>query len=220
MSEHDTLAAALVSALADLTVVETNRTAKIPTKNGGEYSYKYADIGDVVKLTRGTLAEHGLVALTPVHAHGDDQLACTVTLLHVSGERLDLGPFPFEPGRDAQATGSAVTYHRRYALVAALGLAAGDEDDGASAQPRERHSVDDAEPTVTTKEASEQFNAVLAQEVPQSDLADVGRKVWEAVNPRIVGRGRIPQSELDRLLAAATAKAAEWGAAAGQVDGG
>jgi hypothetical protein len=30
-----------------------------------------------------------------------------------------------------------VTYHRRYALVAALGMAAGDDDDGAAAQPRQ-----------------------------------------------------------------------------------
>jgi hypothetical protein len=136
MADHDSLAAALVAALADLTVVKTGRTATIPMKDGGKYTYDYADIGDVVKLTRPVLAEHGIVALTPVHDHGTG-LACTVTLLHASGERLDLGPFPFPHGRDAQATGSMVTYHRRYALVAALGMAAGDDDDGASAAPRQ-----------------------------------------------------------------------------------
>src|SRR5690606_13383389 len=71
---------------------------------------------------------------TPVHEHGNG-LACTVTFLHSSGDRLDFGPFPFPHGRDAQATGSMVTYHRRYALVAALGMAAGDDDDGAAAKP-------------------------------------------------------------------------------------
>jgi hypothetical protein len=132
LSGHESLAAALVAALADLTVVETGRTAEIPTKTGGKYSYKYADIADVVRLTRPVLAAHGLTALTPVHDHGD-LLACTVILLHSSGEKLELGPFPFPPGRDAQATGSAITYHRRYALVAALGMAAGDDDDGHAA---------------------------------------------------------------------------------------
>lgn len=127
---HDTLAQAIVAALTTLTVVDTGRTA-----NAGSYSYKYASVEDVVKLTRPALATHGLVALTPVHAHGDG-LACTVILLHTSGEKLELGPFPFPHGRDAQATGSMVTYHRRYALVAALGMAAGDDDDGASAAPR------------------------------------------------------------------------------------
>lgn len=135
MTDHANLAAALVAALAELTVVEKARSAKIPTKDGKSYEYAYADIADVVKLTRPVLAANGLVALTPVHEHGND-LACTVTLLHTSGERLDLGPFPFPHGKDAQATGSMVTYHRRYALVAALGMAAGDDDDGATATAR------------------------------------------------------------------------------------
>jgi hypothetical protein len=127
MTEHSTLAEALVAALADLTVVEKARKA-----NAGSYSYDYADIADVVKLTRPRLAEHGIVALTPVTEHNGG-LGCTVTLLHTSGDRLDFGPFPFPFGKDAQATGSMVTYHRRYALVAALGMAAGDDDDGAKA---------------------------------------------------------------------------------------
>ena len=135
MAEHDTLAAALVAALADLTVVEKGRTVDYKTKDGVRVNYTFSDIADVVKLTRPVLAAHGLVALTPVHDHGSG-LACTVTLLHTSGERLDLGPFPFPHGRDAQATGSMVTYHRRYALIAALGMAAGDDDDGAAAKAR------------------------------------------------------------------------------------
>jgi hypothetical protein len=132
---HPSLAAALVAALPLLTVVEKGRRVKVEHKGGGSHSYDYADIADVVKLTRPILAQHGIVALTPVHDHGNG-LACTVTLLHSSGDRMDLGPFPFPHGHDAQATGSMVTYHRRYALVAALGMAAGDDDDGASATPR------------------------------------------------------------------------------------
>lgn len=146
MTDHPNIAAALVAALADLTVIEKARTA-----DTGKYSYSYADIADVVKRTRPALAEHGLVALTPLHDHGDG-LACTVTLLHASGDRLDFGPFPFPHGKDAQATGSMVTYHRRYALVAALGMAAGDDDDGAAAQPRQEQQVS-VDPRVSTANA-------------------------------------------------------------------
>lgn len=151
---HETLAPALVAALADLTTIEAARTAKIEMAKGGSYTYKYADITDAIKLTRPVLAAHGLVALTPVHAHGDG-LACTVILLHTSGEKLELGPFPFPHGRDAQATGSMVTYHRRYALVAALGMAAGDDDDGQSAAPRERET-----PAVKPSPAASQMCAL------------------------------------------------------------
>ena len=140
MTDHDTLASALVAALADLTVIEKGSKVDFTTDSGKRVHYDFADIAAVVKLTRPVLAEHGLVALTPVHEHGNG-LACTVTLLHTSGERMDLGPFPFPAGRDAQATGSMVTYHRRYALVAALGMAAGDDDDGAAAKPREQQQA-------------------------------------------------------------------------------
>lgn len=129
MADQPNLAAALVAALTDLCVVEKSRTA-----NAGSYSYDYADLAAVVGVTRSSLAKHDVIALTPIHDHGPG-LACTVVLLHSSGERMDLGPFPFPPGRDAQATGSMVTYHRRYALLAALGMATGEDDDGAAAVP-------------------------------------------------------------------------------------
>lgn len=130
------LAAAMVAALADLTVIEKSRTAKIVPKSGSPYSYGYADLADIVKTTRPVLAKHGIVALTPVHAF-EGGLACSVVLIHSSGVNLRFDPFPFPHGVDARATGSMVTYHRRYALVAALGLAIGEEDDdGAAAVAR------------------------------------------------------------------------------------
>lgn len=128
---HESLASALVHALSELTVIEKGRTA-----NAGSYSYDYADLGDIVKHTRPVLARHGLTVLTPLHAHGNE-LACSVVIFHESGQREDFGPFPFPHGRDAQATGSMVTYHRRYALLAALGMATGEDDDGAAAVPRQ-----------------------------------------------------------------------------------
>jgi ERF superfamily len=122
---------ALVAALAELATVATKQTA-----DAGSYSYNYADLAGVVEATRPTLARFGLVALTPIREHGDG-LECSVMLVHVTGEILELGPFPFPRGRDAQATGSMVTYHRRYALLAALGMgtAKGEDDDGAAAIP-------------------------------------------------------------------------------------
>lgn len=122
------LAAALVAALSDLTTVEKGRTA-----NAGAYRYAYADLGDVVRVTRPALAAHGIAALTPVSELEGGRLAVTVTLVHSSGEELAFDPLPFPAGADAQATGSAMTYFRRYALLAALGMAT-DDDDAAGAK--------------------------------------------------------------------------------------
>lgn len=136
------LVPALVAALAELTTVEKGHTA-----DAGAYSYGYADLGDIVTLTRPALAAHGLIALTPVHYHGDG-LAVSVTIYHTSGEQLTFEPLPFPHGKDAQATGSLITYHRRYALLSALGMAAGEanpigdygDDDGAHGIPADEYT--------------------------------------------------------------------------------
>jgi hypothetical protein len=130
MSEPN-LASALVAALAELTVIEKDQTA-----NTGSYSYSYADLGTIIKRTRPVLANHGLTVIQAIHDHGNG-LAVTTRIMHTSGEIEPVGPLPFPHGKDAQATGSWITYMRRYALLAALGMATGEDDDGAAAQPRE-----------------------------------------------------------------------------------
>lgn len=183
MTEHPNIEAALVAALAELTVVEKGRTADMKT-----YKYDYADLADVVKVTRPVLAAHGLTALTPVHGHGAG-LACTVIILHASGSRLDLGPFPFPHGRDAQATGSMVTYHRRYSLLAALGMAAGDDDDGALAVAKEHVAValQRTAPPAPTSEFLEVFN-------------DLTPEVKNKILPWLRERGHKPSTVPDDLM--------------------
>lgn len=142
MSDADaTLAGALTAALAELALVETDARAEVQTRAGGTYVYGYATLGAVVKATRPVLAAHGLVALTPVTDWPDGGLAVTVRLIHRSGAELNLGSLPFPPGPDPQATGTTITYHRRYALLAALGMAAGDDDDGRQHTPPSRGST-------------------------------------------------------------------------------
>lgn len=123
------MAADLVAALSDLTEVASEREAVIEKRGGGSFTYKYANIADVVTLTRPVLAEHNLVALTPIADTASDRIAVTVRIVHSSGEVLDFDPLTFPRSGNAQDVGSLVTYYRRYALVAALGIAAGDDPD-------------------------------------------------------------------------------------------
>jgi hypothetical protein len=60
----------------------------------------------------------------------------TTTLRHISGESIS-GVYPVNPVKnDPQSIGSALTYSRRYSLMAMLGIVADDDDDGnAATQP-------------------------------------------------------------------------------------
>jgi hypothetical protein len=126
----DALAAAWVAAAADLGNVTKNHTAQ-----AGPMRYSYADLAAVLGEVRPVLAAHGLV-VTQSASSGDDEVIVHTTLLHKSGQFVTAWPFRLAAGKTAQQAGSAVTYARRYALLAVLGLGA-EDDDGAGAAPAE-----------------------------------------------------------------------------------
>ena len=121
--------AALVAAQADL-----RNPAKDRTANTGTYSYKYADLASILDLVRPILAKHGLAITQDVRME-DGRLLILTTLLHSSGESLQYGPLAGSVGTSWQQTGGGITYARRYALQAILGIAADEDDDAASAPP-------------------------------------------------------------------------------------
>jgi hypothetical protein len=173
MTDHPNLASALVAALADLTVVEKDQTA-----NAGSYSYAYADLGAIIRKTRPVLAAHGVVVLQELGEHGNG-LGVLTHLIHPT-DMISFGPFPFPHGKDAQATGSMVTYHRRYALLAALGMATGEDDDGAAAAPREAPTPGYRSSLVAAiQRLSEGERASLREWVAEQGLPDSPSKMNE-----------------------------------------
>lgn len=96
---------------------------------------KYADLASVWEACREALTENGLsVVQTTLPA--EHRVRLVTTLLHTSGEwiRGELIMTPTKP--DPQGMGSALTYARRYALAAMVGVAPDDDDGNAASQPR------------------------------------------------------------------------------------
>lgn len=124
---------AFLAAQRELPDIPKTKTAKIPTKNGGEYSYKYADLPDVLSIARPILNKHGLSVSQSV-AGDPNSVAVTTRIYHEAGHVEEFGPLVLPSGGDARAAGSAVTYARRYGLTAALGIASDEDDDGAQAR--------------------------------------------------------------------------------------
>lgn len=128
MSQED-FNKALLAAQKEFPTVAKNRTAKIKTKTGSDYSYKYADLGDILDAVLPILHKHGIALSQPPIAR-DGRIGCTTRLLHTSGHVEECGEFLLPTGNTPQDAGSAMTYARRYAAQSALGIAADEDADG------------------------------------------------------------------------------------------
>lgn len=110
-----------------------------PTDSKGNYG-AYTSLASVLSICS-KASEFGLChvqTIKPIGLTGDTQHVLTTILLHSSGDRIEsemLLPGKAENQRNAmQALGSALTYARRYALLAIYGLAS-DDDDGQNSAP-------------------------------------------------------------------------------------
>lgn len=96
---------------------------------------KYADLSDVWDVLRKPLADNGIVVVQAPYPAGDGKVGIETTLIHTSGQfwtsRIDMPLVKNDP----QAVGSAITYARRYALSAMVGLCQ-EDDDGETAMGR------------------------------------------------------------------------------------
>ena len=125
------LATALAAFQAEMPTVAKTKTAKVRTRDGGDYSYTYADLADLTREAMPILAKHGL-AFTCLP--GPDGL--TGLLVHTSGQRL-AAVLPIN-GASPQQVGSSLTYMRRYLLGCLTGLVTDDDDDGQAAERASR----------------------------------------------------------------------------------
>ena len=122
---------------AEAPTLPKSRTAHVRMKQGGSYSYNYASLDAIIPVLRPVLARHGLsVTYKTTFAQG-----CVTAICRVAHERGHveetefLAPVDTEARMSApQQMGAASTYARRYALLAALGLAPEDDPDAAGVQ--------------------------------------------------------------------------------------
>lgn len=107
--------------------IHKNCTANL----GGGRQYRYADLPSVLAAIKPTLSDCGLVLVQSI-----DGTELTTRIIHAAtGEVLESRlPLDFS-GLSWHQIGSAISYGRRYALTALLGLAPDDDDDAVSTLP-------------------------------------------------------------------------------------
>jgi len=97
------------------------------------FKSSYADLASVWDACRKALTANGLsVVQGPVSDEG--RVGVTTMLMHSSGQWLESTFFMRPTKDDPQGAGSALTYARRYALAAMVGVAPEDDDGNAASE--------------------------------------------------------------------------------------
>ncbi len=116
--------AAIAKAKAEIPVIARNAT--------GHQNKRYADFSAYARVIDPILGKYGLSYR--FRTSQTDKISVTCILSHEAGhfeENTLTGPADTTGSKNAiQAIGSTLTYLQRYSLTQALGLAAGDDDDG------------------------------------------------------------------------------------------
>jgi hypothetical protein len=121
------LAEALAKAQAKITHAAKDR-------ENPHFKSKYATLASVWDAVREPLTANGLSVVQTVESTQDGAFVEVRThLLHSSGESMESSLKVPVAQRTAQGMGSAITYARRYALAAMVGVAPDDDDDGNAA---------------------------------------------------------------------------------------
>jgi len=111
------------------------------------FKSKYADLAAVVEAVVPALNAAGVAVLQGPEFDGE-MVTVETMLIHESGascsSRMSIRPAKL----DAQGVGSAVTYARRYALLAITGAAPIDDDGAAASGPREEAPKKQIAPTI------------------------------------------------------------------------
>lgn len=99
------------------------------------FNSKYADLASVWDACRKPLADNGLAVVQIPQSEGT-KLTVTTILSHASGEWIK-GSLTMEAAKNTpQAIGSCITYARRYALAAFVGVAPEDDDGNEASAPQ------------------------------------------------------------------------------------
>ena len=126
------LNAALAKAQAEFPPIKRDKNVNVKTKDGGSYSYSYAPLDAIFEAVRKPLSDHGLSLIQLLDGEG-----IRTELRHEAGGVIGATfPLPHVPEKP-QELGSMLTYLRRYGVVAILGIAPEEDDDGAAAQRSE-----------------------------------------------------------------------------------
>lgn len=175
----------------------------LKTSSNPHFKSKYADLSGCLEAVNDALLDAG-IAVYQETAECSDGVIVETVFLHESGEVLRGGKLHVPAAKsDPQGYGSALTYARRYSLMAACGIAAEDDDGNAASKPKPKaerggNPLDQIRSpgTVDTKTEPRAGLPLLIprSETPHSFHPDIGTwfEAYERMARAVAGNGKTP----------------------------
>lgn len=187
--EMKNIAAAFVKAQAEI-------EAAVKDKKNPAFRSTYADLLSVVEAIKPSLAKHGLGFIQEVTERDAGGVYVETVIIHESGETIRAGKLPVPASKnDAHGFGSAITYGKRYSLMAAFGVPA-EDDDGNAAAGRQNGQQGRAEPSArerAVRDIADRCIALHGAAVAKAEKDDDLSGFWELHDcaAKVTGEDRV-----------------------------
>jgi len=154
----------------------------LKTSTNPHFKSKYADLANCVEAVVDALNANGIGLMQRTYESKDGVMVETV-FVHESGEVMECGMLHVPAGKqDPQGYGSALTYARRYSLLAATGLAPEDDDGNSASRKTEIKSTVNENQILDLLAAMDEVTTVkeLQETYKAAYKATNGEQAWQA----------------------------------------
>jgi len=180
----------------------------LKTNTNPAFRSKYADLSACIEAVIDALNDNGIFLLQR-NSESVDGVTVETVFVHESGETLDCGKL-YVPAvkHDAQGHGSALTYARRYSLMAACGIAPEDDDGNAAKGKPDAARQTDPKALAPTDNSAKARAHRIAQGVANGDAAGAAEAMTQWPQDEIDAVWALLPAAVTRALTAAWPKVA------------
>jgi len=177
----------------------------LKTSTNPHFKSKYADLANCVEAVVDALNANGIALMQRTFECKDGVMVETV-FVHESGEVMECGMLHVPAGKqDPQGYGSALTYARRYSLLAATGLAPEDDDGNQASRKTEIKSTVNENQIADLMAAMDEVTTIkeLQQAYKDAYKATNGEQAWQA---KVIAKKDAKKAQLEASLSKELAK--------------
>ena len=147
------------------------------------FKSSYADLTSVIRAIKQPFADNGL-SYTQFPISTEHGVGVVTRLMHVSGQYLEMEYTLPTVKKDPQASGSAITYARRYALQSIAGIPTADDDAESAMLRGDDKKVISEDQVITIKKLIDETKVdqdAFLKWVKVKDIGDIQVNIYDRV---------------------------------------